>query len=176
MAWRLDTGGGSRYARTLVLDELGERVAVGAEGEAGEAQLLALPRPEPLGAAAEDGAAEKDHGYGRRGGERSSHLARPTKLPLDRPRVSSSRAPRWRPGWRLETGESATRFFFSKRGFCSANLQSRPSYWLPRRPKMASAGSVCNNRSESSFVHFEFSKKKFWKNFVHIYVFFWGFI
>jgi len=44
----------------LVLDELGEGVAVGAEGEAGEAQVLALPRPEPL-PVAEAGEAEERH-------------------------------------------------------------------------------------------------------------------
>jgi len=56
----------------LVLDELGERVAVGAEGEAGEPQALALPRPEPL-AAAEAGAAHEDHGGDHRYEERPIH-------------------------------------------------------------------------------------------------------
>jgi hypothetical protein len=60
----------------LVLDELGECVAVGAEGEAGEPQVLALPRPEPL-PAAEDGTAQESDGDDRRHGERSIHLSPP---------------------------------------------------------------------------------------------------
>ena len=70
----------ARLGRTLVLDELGEGVAVGAEGEAGEAQVLALPRPEPLPVAEAGEAEERHSGDGRRHGERSIHHS--SRLPL----------------------------------------------------------------------------------------------
>jgi hypothetical protein len=74
----------------LVLDEIREGVAVGAEGEAGEPQVLALPRPEPL-PTAEDGAAHEHDGHDRRYAERWTH---PSPLPHgSRPRRACVKSP-----------------------------------------------------------------------------------